>query len=86
MYDGLVSRGATTNYKLNSSRDYRLLRASKLPATKQPKGDLDNNTIKYRKLREFFVELEFSEAQIDTIHAIVAAILNLGESRYVQNI
>ncbi|CAH1975462.1 unnamed protein product [Acanthoscelides obtectus] len=84
VYDGLVSKNKTDKYKLSPNRRYRYLRTHS-ENTGQPRDDIESNVIKYNQLLEYLDELEFSEEQVSTIHAILAAILHLGETRFQEN-
>nr|CAH7760761.1 unnamed protein product [Callosobruchus chinensis] len=87
IYDGLVSKNKHETYRLSSKRKYRYLRTNNNneKTTVQPRDDIESNVTKYRQLLEYFDELEFSEEQTSTIHAVLAGILHLGETRFQEN-
>ncbi|KAJ8954445.1 hypothetical protein NQ318_011121 [Aromia moschata] len=85
IYDGLLSTNSTEAYRLNSDRTYRYLRIEEKSKTGQPKDSISQNIVKYRKLKNYFQELEFSDEQVATIISVAAAILNLGEARFREN-
>ncbi|KAL1494679.1 hypothetical protein ABEB36_010244 [Hypothenemus hampei] len=86
IYDGLVHHDATKKYRLNSRRAYRYLRIpDEHYKDHKPRDDFDSNVVKYKKIFSYLEEFGFSEEQIVTFFSVMAAILNLGEMRFVEN-
>ncbi|CAG9859253.1 unnamed protein product [Phyllotreta striolata] len=85
IYDGLVASSSHEKYYLKSHRNYSYLKTSnKLPAT-SPKDDIDANRAKHKKICSYLEELQFSEEETSTIHAVIAAILHLGEVAFEES-
>lgn len=83
-YDGLNAIRELEKYKLNCERDYRYLRVNEDKCS-QPRNDVHKNVVKYGKIMEYLKEFEFGEDQIETMHTVIAAILNLGDVKFKDN-
>ncbi|XP_060518492.1 neither inactivation nor afterpotential protein C [Cylas formicarius] len=80
MYDGMVNNGSIEKYKLNADRNYRYLRIPDgNPNLKRPRDNVEQNLIKYKKIYSYLEEYELNEEQTTTFLSVIAAILNLGE-------
>ncbi|KAH1024086.1 hypothetical protein HUJ05_003643 [Dendroctonus ponderosae] len=81
IYDGLVHSDATGKYKLHSERNYRYMRIPDhhVKSKENPRDNIEQNVINYKKIFSCLEEFEFSEEQIVTFFSVIAAILNLGD-------
>lgn len=73
-------------YRLKEDKQYRFLKFNEATTnTKLTSMLFKINVEKFQEISTVMTELEFTDEQISTIYAIVASILNLGETRFVQN-
>lgn len=86
-YDGLEASGKLNEYCLPSGRRLRYLRiADKSGEKKQAfkvRNNPQNNALKFEKLMENFKSIDMEE-HCETIRRVLAAILLLGEIRFVE--
>lgn len=80
--DGLASRGLCKSYKLDPEKNYRFLKQPEDEATENILQRIKGNAIEFKTINNTLEDLEFTRNQISTLYAIVAAILNLGETRF----
>lgn len=83
--DGLVSRGLCETYKIKPEINYKFLRVPNDTMNSETPMKKRKNAEKFNRLSNIMSELEFSEDQISNVYSIIAAILNLGEIKFVEN-
>lgn len=86
-YDGLEASKSLKKYFLPSGRKLRYLRITDKNSEKKRafkvRNDSQNNVIKFEELRECFKFMDMEE-HCETIWKVLAAILILGEIRFVE--
>lgn len=84
----MSANGNLEKYLLEPGRSYRYLR---IPETKPEskltycRDDPEGNIDRYNKFEQNLIDLGFVDEQLDTIHRILAAILILGNVRYMDD-
>lgn len=82
----MSASGDLEKYFLEAGRNYRYLRIpEKKPVTKIPyiRDNPDTNVTKFKTFEEQLKELDFTDDELDTIRHTLAAILILGNVRYI---
>lgn len=82
VYDGLKESSKLEKYELNGDRQYRYLRINENSFSNQ--NNVDQNVKKYKKVCEIMRNLGMKEEQIESIVSVLAAILNLGDVRFME--
>ncbi|KAK3908653.1 Neither inactivation nor afterpotential protein C [Frankliniella fusca] len=84
-YDAMAASSSLERYLLEPGSSYRYLRAGgETCSDKDPRNTQEANVAKYEKLRQFLVDLEFSEEERECLWKTLAAILILGEVTFVE--
>ncbi|XP_018328516.1 neither inactivation nor afterpotential protein C isoform X2 [Agrilus planipennis] len=82
-YDGLADADQLSKYMLNENRSYRYMRIPDSSRGNRPRDNPEDNVRKFKKIKETMKKFEFSDKQIEAIFTVLAAILNLGDVRFL---
>lgn len=70
-------------YHLLPNRSHRYLRVPENDSSAAPRNDPETNIIKFQEIESVLKEFEFNEEEVETIYNILAAILVLGEIKFM---
>lgn len=82
--DGLVSRGLSKTYKLETENNNRFLRLQEETRSDDTLMRIKKNATEFKRINNILEDLEFTENQRSVIYSVIAAILNLGDATFAE--